>query len=364
MVRTLVLISFLAIIHIPIASSLISNKLTAIHLPRITTFRPNIGGQLARSSLHRGISRGNVHELQYQQQPSTDLIGEDAATFSLDKQKLSEWGTFLVAVAGVMGTVFYTWIYPDGLQWGTQFKDACETLAGGDTTLAITLMLGFFGVSHSGLASLRPFAEKIVGARPWRYVFALVSLPLAFSCITYFINHRYDGIQLWDFRTTPGMHDFVWWSSLVSFFFLYPSTFNLLEVAAVTKPELHLWETGIIRITRHPQMVGQIIWCAAHTAYIGTTFTIATSLMLCAHHIFAVWNGDRRLRARWGEKAELVKERTSVIPFAAILDGRQQLPSDFYKEFLRLPYLSILIGSCVAYLAHPYMQAGATLLHW
>ena len=27
------------------------------------------------------------------------------------------------------------------------------------------------------------------------------------------------------------MHDFVWWSSLVSFLFLYPSTFNLLEVS-------------------------------------------------------------------------------------------------------------------------------------
>jgi zeta-carotene isomerase len=40
------------------------------------------------------------------------------------------------------------------------------------------------------------------------------------------------------------MHDFVWWTSLISFFFLYPSTFNLLEIAAVDKPKLHLWETG------------------------------------------------------------------------------------------------------------------------
>lgn len=49
----------------------------------------------------------------------------------------------------------------------------------------------------------------------------------------YFISlyGRYDGIQLWDLRLEPGMHDFVWWSSLVSFLFLYPSTFNLLEVS-------------------------------------------------------------------------------------------------------------------------------------
>ena len=64
------------------------------------------------------------------------LIGEDAATFSLAEQKWSEWGTFMVAVGGIMSTVFYTWIYPDGLGWGTAFKDAIETLAGGDPVVA------------------------------------------------------------------------------------------------------------------------------------------------------------------------------------------------------------------------------------
>lgn len=70
----------------------------------------------------------------------------------------------------------------------------------------------------------------------------------------YFINHRYDGTQLWQLQSVAGMHQFVWLSNFVSFFFLYPSTFNLLEVAAVDKPKLHLWETGIMRITRHPQV--------------------------------------------------------------------------------------------------------------
>lgn len=295
---------------------------------------------------------------------NSDLIGEDAAQFSLKEQSVDSWKTFLVAVGGVMSFVFYTWVYDGGPQLGTQYRDLMEGLAGGDSTLAITFMLGFFAVVHSGLASLRPAAEPIIGARPWRYVFAIASLPLSLSAIVYFINHRYDGIQLWDLRLAPGMHDFVWWTSLVSFFFLYPSTFNLLEVAAVDRPQLHLWETGIIRITRHPQMVGQLLWCGAHTAYLGTSFMVATSAMLCAHHLFAVWNGDRRLRDKWGEKALLVKERTSVVPFAAIVDGRQQLPADFYKEFLRVPYLTILVGCLGAYYAHPFMQAGSAMLKW
>ena len=41
------------------------------------------------------------------------------------------------------------------------------------------------------------------------------------------------------------------------------------QVAAVDKPKLHLWETGVMRITRHPQSFGQALWCFAHTLWIG-----------------------------------------------------------------------------------------------
>ena len=86
--------------------------------------------------------------------------------------------------------------------------------------------------------------------------------------------------------------------------------------------------------------------------------------MLCAHHFFAVWNGDRRLRDKFGDKAEAIKEVTSVVPFAAIISGKQVLPKDYYMEFFRLPYATIVIGSVAAYYAHPFMQAGSTLLKW
>eukprot|EP01037_Dinobryon_pediforme_P037924 gene37924-45652_t len=53
-----------------------------------------------------------------------------------------------------------------------------------------------------------------------------------------------------------------------------------------------------------------------------------------SHHLFAVWNGDRRLQDKFGEKAAIIRERTSVIPFAAILSGRQKLPDNYIEEFL------------------------------
>lgn len=151
----------------------------------------------------------------------------------------------------------------------------------------LTLIL-IFAIFHSGMASFRNTGEKLIGERAFRVLFAGISLPLAVTTIVsyylpfplnylssscfiifkhkfipsiygimvqvYFINHRYDGLQLWHLNTTPGIHQLVWLSNFVSFFFLYPSTFNLLEIAAVHKPKIHLWETGIIRITRHPQV--------------------------------------------------------------------------------------------------------------
>jgi len=77
-----------------------------------------------------------------------------------------------------------------------------------------------------------------------------------------------------------------------------------------------------------------------------------------------VWHGDRRLEAKHGEAFEAIKERTSVVPFLAIVEGRQELPKDFWTEFLRGPYALVVGGTLAAYYAHPFMMAGAALLKW
>ena len=131
-----------------------------------------------------------------------------------------------------------------------------------------------------------------------------------------------------------------------------------VQVAAVDKPQIHLWETGIIRITRHPQAVGQCLWSAAHLAMVGkplrgrvrdrapparaaaraentrtrtppaypppppppprraapwlwpgSTFCLLTNALLVAHHLFACWNGDRRLHAEHGSLVQTASDR-------------------------------------------------------
>jgi len=293
------------------------------------------------------------------------LVGEDSASFSLAEQKTGDWIKFTAATGTVLAATSYVWLLPSGPHLGDEFLNTIQGMMG-TTSPDITMlaMLTIFAIAHSGLAGLRPYAEEIFGARAWRVVFAVVSLPLALSCISYFVNHSHEGVQLWNLRDVPGLHSACWIANFISFIFLYPSTFNLLEVAAIEKPQLHLWESGIIRITRHPQAMGQILWCGAHCAWLGSSTVVSASAVLVLHHLYSVWHGDRRLAREHGEAFSIVKERTSVIPFQAIIEGRQILPENYYTEFLRGPYALVVGGTVAAYFAHPWMMAGAALLKW
>ncbi|KAH6786493.1 15-cis-zeta-carotene isomerase [Perilla frutescens var. hirtella] len=310
----------------------------------------------------RKLVLARVAKTEVERNEASPLVGEDSAEFVLSKQKVSSWVYFTLILGVVLYVLNVAWI-DNSTGFGKVFIDALSSVSDSPEVVMLLLIL-IFAVVHSGLASLRDTGEKLIGERAFRVLFAGVSLPLAVSTVVYFINHRYDGMQLWQLQGVPALHELLWFANFVSFLFLYPSTFNLLEVAAVDKPKMHLWETGIMRITRHPQMVGQVIWCLAHTIWIGNSVAVAASVGLIAHHLFGVWNGDRRLAIRYGEAFEVVKSRTSVIPFAAVLDGRQKLPADYYKEYLRLPYISITALTLGAYFAHPLMQAASFRLHW
>jgi len=149
---------------------------------------------------------------------------------------------------------------------------------------------------------------------------------------------------------------FVFLFTAISFLFLYPATYNLLEIPAVLKPEVRFYTTGIIRISRHPQAVGQIIWCLTHGLWIGSSFMMVTCLGLICHHLFAVWHGDRRLRARFGDAFEELRQNTSVIPFRAVIDGRQQL---LWQEALKPSQLGIAIAVGVFWYAHRFIPIGS-----
>ena len=227
------------------------------------------------------------------------------------------------------------------------------------SSIVMLILLVLFAVIHSGGAALRQRAEARIGARAWRLLFASASIPSAVVVIGWFLAHRYDGIRLWNLQGVPGMVPLVWIGTAVSFLFLYPATYNLLEIPAVLKPQVRLYATGIIRISRHPQAIGQILWCITHALWIGSSFMLVTCFGLVAHHLFAVWHGDRRLKERFGAAFDDLKAKTSVLPFRAVFDGRQQLD---WREFLRPAQLGILIAIGVFWWAHRFIPTAAAMV--
>jgi len=222
--------------------------------------------------------------------------------------------------------------------------------------VVIALLLLAFAVIHSGGAALRGWGEVCIGARAWRLLFAMLSIPSALVLIGYFISHRYDGLRLWNLQDLPGMVPLVWAGAAISFICLYPATYNLLEIPAIQKPQVRLYPSGIIRVSRHPQAVGQILWCVTHLLWIGTSFMLVTCLGLIGHHLFAVWHGDRRLKRRFGQAFDALRAQTSVVPFLAIVQGHQSLA---WKEFLRPSQLGIVIAVAVIWWSHRFIPLAA-----
>ena len=220
------------------------------------------------------------------------------------------------------------------------------------SSLVMFALLLVFAFIHSGGAALRPRAESLLGARLWRIIFATASIPSAVVLIGYFLAHRYDGLRMWNFQGVHGIIPVLWTLNAISFFFLYPATYNLLEIPALLKPKVRLYASGIIRITRHPQAIGQIIWCFAHLIWIGSTFMLITCVGLIGHHLFAIWHGDKRLKERFGLNFEELKRNTSVIPFLALIDGRQKFE---WKEFLRPSQLGICIAIAFFWWSHRFI---------
>ena len=226
----------------------------------------------------------------------------------------------------------------------------------GDIHYSSFVMMGLiviFAIIHSGGAALRAKAETWIGARAWRLIFAGASIPSAVVLIGYFLVHRYDGLRLWNLQGVSGIIPVIWFLTAISFLFLYPATYNLLEIPAVLKPKVRLYELGIIRISRHPQAFGQILWCFSHALWIGSSFMLVTCAGLIGHHLFAIWHGDRRLKAKFGDEFEELRKNTSVIPFLAVIDGRQKL---YLKEFLRPSQLGIFIAIGILWWAHRFIS--------
>ncbi|HYH23568.1 MAG TPA: NnrU family protein [Azospirillum sp.] len=108
---------------------------------------------------------------------------------------------------------------------------------------------------------------------------------------------------------------------------LMPVAFVLIAARLSTKagePMSPREPKGIYRVTRFPGSLGLLLWAVLHLQATGDARRFVLFATMAAIALFAMVKNDWVLRHARGAAARTFREETSVVPFAAILAGRQR----------------------------------------
>lgn len=110
--------------------------------------------------------------------------------------------------------------------------------------------------------------------------------------------------------------------------------------------------TGILAVTRHPALWGFALWAASHLATNGELHVVLVAGAILVLALGGMLHIDARRKATLGEEWEAYAAMTSVVPFAAIAQGRARLvPSEIGAR--RVVVAAVLY--VVIFFAHPYI---------
>lgn len=193
--------------------------------------------------------------------------------------------------------------------------------------LIALLWVGFAG-THFVLssASLRPRLLARLGDGPFRGLYSLAVLAWFVALVWVFARHKHDGPVLWNTIGPPAIAEGANLALMALAFAvlvagLLPSQ---APPSAMTSPDAPPRAHGLLRITRHPFNASLGLFGIAHVLVNGV---LGDVLFFGGFPLFA-WFGSRHQDARMTRTKpgyrELVAE-TSIVPFAAVLAGRQRL---------------------------------------
>jgi uncharacterized membrane protein len=190
--------------------------------------------------------------------------------------------------------------------------------------LSMALAALFWLALHLVIAGpLRLSLAERLGEKGFRGLFSLLSAAgLAWLILAY---RSADLVPLWGALPGAGVIAIV--LVLIAFvllvFSIAPSNPTLAGADQMLRGELAA--TGIFRITRHPGLWAFALWAAAHLYANGDL----ASLLLFGAILVTALNGmasiDRKRQRAMGARWEAFAAKTSRLPFAAIIAGRNEL---------------------------------------
>ncbi len=223
----------------------------------------------------------------------------------------------------------------------------------------IALWAALFVLSHLVISSaaVRPRLMAALGAQAYRGVYSLVAFGTLGPLIYEFACNKHAGPMLWFIREDDPARWLVWLLMLLAFIFFVASLINP-NPASMGAPQGTGHASGILKITRHPGFVGFALFGLAHILMNGWLGDIIFFGMFPVLGIIGGIHQDRRKLTELGESYGQLMAETSIIPFGAIIAGRQKF------TFGDVPWIGIVGGAAVTIMIvvlHPIIFGGHPL---
>lgn len=190
----------------------------------------------------------------------------------------------------------------------------------------LALWAALFVAQHLGVTStgLRDRLVGAMGERPYIGIYSVVSIVVLVLLVRAY-NAAAPSVLLW-----PTVEWLRWVPLLLMPIALLlviggVLTRNPSTVGVVLDDGEEVPVTGVMRITRHPVQSGILIWALGHLLANGD---LPSLLFFGAFAVVSGWGMaliDRRKQGTFGARWGAFREATSVVPFGAIVRGRQSL---------------------------------------
>ena len=228
-------------------------------------------------------------------------------------------------------------------------------------TLIIALLSALFVATHIGMATARTRAWMVnrLGENRFVVLYSAVASAQFALLLAYYADHRFDGAAGLGLGATP----LIRWALVaviaVGITLMGGGLAGYLDSPFSALAHNFREPYGIERITRHAFFAGTFLLGTAHAllaSHINGTI-VFTSLAVLA--MAGARHQDGKLLQRGGEAYRHYLETTSMLPFAAIISGRQRI------AWQELPVRGLIIAFAVAVtlrLVHDWIFAYGGLL--
>lgn len=222
-----------------------------------------------------------------------------------------------------------------------------------DATFSLLGATLLFLVGHIGISStpLRGLLITKIGEKPYRGLYSLISLvAVVWMVRAYLVVPRE---TLWE--AFPWMKYLLQAFMIPAMILLVGGLFGANPTIIGQDGRVKKGALGMIRITRHPFMWAVMLWSLGHILVKGDSGSLIFFGGFLLMSLMGPGLIDRRKRASLGPEWAKFEKETSVVPFVAILQGRNK----FVWGEIGLWRIALAVGLYAALaLGHPYFTGG------